>query len=83
MVAGTYLHGIFDSEDFINLFIKSLKESNDIIISEEAIIEKVNEYKDNEYDKLSKLFEENIDIDKTYGNNKNLKLGVELNVNSY
>lgn len=64
MVAGTYLHGIFDSEGFINLFIKSLKESNDIIISEEAIIEKVNEYKDNEYDKLSKLFEENIHIDK-------------------
>lgn len=63
-VAGTYLHGIFDTEDFINLFIKSLKESNDIIISEEAIIEKVTEYKDKEYDKLSKLFEENIDISK-------------------
>ena len=64
MVAGTYLHGIFDSEEFISLFIKSLKESNDIIISEEAIIEKVSEYKDNEYDKLSKLFEENIDMNK-------------------
>ena len=64
MVVGTYLHGIFDSEDFINLFIKSLKESNDIIISEEVIIGKVNEYKDNEYNKLSKLFEENIDMDK-------------------
>ena len=46
------------------LFIKSLKESNDIIISEEAITQKVTEYKDNEYDKLSKLFEENIDISK-------------------
>ena len=64
MVAGTYLHGIFDTEDFINLFIKSLKESNDMIISEEAIIQKVTEYKDKEYDKLSKLFEENIDISK-------------------
>jgi len=64
MVAGTYLHDIFDSEDFVNLFIKSLKESNDIVISEESIIQKINEYKDNEYDKLSKLFEENIDIDK-------------------
>jgi adenosylcobyric acid synthase len=67
MVAGTYLHGIFDSEDFINLFIKSLKENNDIITSEESIIEKVHEYKDNEYDKLSKLFEINIDMDKLMG----------------
>ncbi|HEX9025135.1 MAG TPA: cobyric acid synthase [Clostridium sp.] len=64
MVVGTYLHGIFDSEEFISLFIKSLKEINDIKISEEVIIEKVNKYKDNEYDKLSKLFEENIEIDK-------------------
>lgn len=64
VVAGTYLHGIFDTEDFINLFIKSLKENNDIIISEESIIQKVTEYKDKEYDKLSKLFEENIDITK-------------------
>ena len=64
MVAGTYLHGIFDTEDFINLFIKSLKDSNDMVISEEAIIQKVTEYKDKEYDKLSKLFEENIDISK-------------------
>ena len=64
MVAGTYLHGIFESEDFMNLFIKSLKESNDIIISEAEIVEKVSEYKDNEYDKLSKLFEKNIDMNK-------------------
>ena len=64
MVAGTYLHGIFDTEDFINLFIKSLKDSNDMVISEEAIIQKVTEYKDKEYDKLSKLFEENMDISK-------------------
>jgi len=64
MVVGTYLHGIFDSEDFTNLFIKSLKESNNITISEETIIGKVSEYKDSEYDKLSKLFEENMHIDK-------------------
>lgn len=63
-VVGTYLHGIFDSEDFTNLFIKSLKESNNITIFEETIIGKVSEYKDSEYDKLSKLFEENIRIDK-------------------
>jgi adenosylcobyric acid synthase len=64
MVVGTYLHGIFDSEDFVNLFIKSLKENNSIIISEETVIGKVSEYKDNEYDKLAKLFQENMNIDK-------------------
>nr|WP_312291141.1 cobyric acid synthase [Clostridium chromiireducens] len=64
MVAGTYLHGIFESEEFISSFIASLKENSNIKISEETIVEKVNEYKDNEYDKLSKLFEKNIDINK-------------------
>ncbi|MVX62296.1 cobyric acid synthase [Clostridium chromiireducens] len=64
MVAGTYLHGIFESEEFISSFIASLKENSNIKISEEIIVERVNEYKDNEYDKLSKLFEKNIDINK-------------------
>lgn len=64
LVVGTYLHGIFDSEEFISLFVKSLKENANIAISEETIVEKIQEYKDNEYDKLAKLFEENIDIDK-------------------
>lgn len=53
---------MFDSEEFISSFVKSLKENNDIVVTEDIIIEKVNEYKDNEYDRLSKLFEENIDI---------------------
>lgn len=64
MVAGTYLHGIFDSVEFANAFISSLKESNAISLEEHVIIEKVNEYKDKEYDRLTKVFEDNIDIDK-------------------
>lgn len=64
MVAGTYLHGIFDSVEFANAFINSLKESNAISLEEHVIIEKVNEYKDKEYDRLTKVFEDNIDIDK-------------------
>ncbi|MGG7186710.1 glutamine amidotransferase-related protein, partial [Clostridium butyricum] len=63
-IAGTYLHGIFDSEDFINSFVTGLKTSNDISISEEKLIERVNEYKEKEYDRLAKIFEENIDMDK-------------------
>lgn len=62
MVAGTYLHGVFDSEEFVKSFINSLKENNNISITEEIILEKVNEYKDKEYDRLAKVFEENIDI---------------------
>ena len=64
VVVGTYLHGIFDSEEFVSLFIKALKENNNIMIFEDDVIEKVNEYKNNEYDKLAKLFEENIDVNK-------------------
>lgn len=63
-VAGTYLHGIFDSEEFIKVFIDKLKLNNKINISEDDIFEKISEYKDNEYDRLSKYFEENIDVDK-------------------
>ena len=63
-IAGTYLHGIFDSEDFINAFVRSLKTSNNISISEGELLEKVYEYKDKEYDRLAKIFEENIDINK-------------------
>lgn len=63
-VAGTYLHGIFDSEEFSRIFIKSLKEKNNIKISEEDILEKVSQYKDSEYDRIAKIFQENIDIDK-------------------
>lgn len=64
MVAGTYLHGLFDSEEFMSLFVKSLKKYNNIITSEEMVIEKINEYKDNQYDKLAKLLEENINLEK-------------------
>ncbi len=63
-IAGTYLHGIFDCEDFINSFVRGLKTSNDISISEDKLLEKVSEYKEKEYDRLAKIFEENIDINK-------------------
>ena len=64
LVAGTYLHGIFESEEFIGLFVKSLQENSNVIITQEVLIDKITEYKDNQYDKLAKLFEENINIEK-------------------
>ncbi|MDO5516734.1 MAG: cobyric acid synthase [Clostridium sp.] len=63
-VAGTYLHGIFDCEEFSRAFVRSLKERNNIKISEDEILEKVSQYKDKEYEKLAKIFEQNIDMDK-------------------
>lgn len=33
-------------------------------ISEDKLLEKVSEYKEKEYDRLAKIFEENIDINK-------------------
>lgn len=63
-VVGTYLHGIFDNEEFSRIFIKNFKQKNNIKITDDEILEKVSQYKDSEYDRLAKIFEENIDIDK-------------------
>ena len=63
-VAGTYLHGIFDCEEFLRVFVRNMKEKNNIKISEDEILEKVSQYKDKEYNRIAKMFEENIDIEK-------------------
>ena len=60
---GTYLHGIFDGGEFLNAFIKYLLELNNM----EAIIEDItsyNEYKLKQFDELSKILEDNIDMKK-------------------
>lgn len=63
-VAGTYLHGVFDCEEFLKIFVRNMKEKNNIKISDDEILEKVSQYKDREYDRLAKIFEENIDMKK-------------------
>ncbi|GAA0078384.1 cobyric acid synthase [Clostridium sp. CTA-5] len=63
-VVGTYLHGIFDSEEFTNSFINVLKKNNNIKVSEDNNLKQIAEYKDEQYEKLSSIFEENIDINK-------------------
>ena len=57
-VLGTYLHGIFEEEDFAYTFINKY-------VSQLECHEKVSykEYKMNEYDKLCDILEENIDMD--------------------
>ena len=62
-VFGTYLHGIFDDEEFLKNIIKYLCDKNNINYFSQEITYK--SYKLKELDKLAKIFEENININKT------------------
>lgn len=62
-VIGTYLHGIFDKGVFLNSFVKYLLQLNNINVSIEESID-YNEYKLKQFDELSKILNENIDMRK-------------------
>ncbi len=62
-VIGTYLHGIFDNGDFIKRFVKTLIIKNNIE-DDYNEISSYDEYKLNELDKLVKILDENIDMNK-------------------
>lgn len=62
-VLGTYLHGIFDNEEFLREILKYLLSKKNINSIEEEIIS-YKEYKLRELDKLSNLLKENIDMEK-------------------
>ncbi|MCF0148397.1 MAG: cobyric acid synthase [Clostridium sp.] len=62
-VIGTYIHGIFDNGDFIKYFIKSLLVKNNLM-DDYNEISTYKEYKLRELDKLSKILEENINMEK-------------------
>jgi len=62
-VLGTYLHGIFDNEEFLREILKYLLAKKNINSIEEEIIS-YKEYKLRELDKLSNLLKENIDMEK-------------------
>ncbi len=61
-VFGTYFHGIFDNDDFTNSIIKYFCDLKGIDL--EALDNKG--YKEAEYDKLSKMIRENMDLDYIY-----------------
>lgn len=67
-VFGTYIHGIFEIEAFRKNLINSLKEKYDVII-ENSIEEKekYKMYRLKQYDTLTELIENNIDLDKVKG----------------
>ena len=64
-VFGTYLHSIFEIEEFRKKLINHLKEKYNVVI-ENSKEEKENykQYKLNQYDKLCKILEENVDTEK-------------------
>ena len=65
LVSGTYLHGIFDSEEFLKAFISSLRENSNIHSDDyEACDNIIIDKKDKEYDRLAQVFKDNIDINK-------------------
>lgn len=65
LVFGTYLHGIFDSEDFLRAFISSLRENCNISLNENEADHTITiDKKDKEYDRLAQVFKDNIDINK-------------------
>ena len=62
-VFGTYIHGIFEVEEFRKKLLNSLKEKYNVVIEnsvEEK--EKYKIYRLKQYDKLAKLIEENVDL---------------------
>lgn len=62
-VFGTYLHGVFDSDEFLNYFIEDVLKIK--LNSYKAYTnENYDEFKDKQYEKLADAFEKNIDVDK-------------------
>jgi len=64
-VFGTYIHGIFDDIDFTRTYLNLIRTEKgfDKLESE---IKNMEEFKDNEYNKLADLIREHIDMDKVY-----------------
>lgn len=61
-VFGTYLHGIFENDDFRKAIINSIKNSKGI--AEDMSEFSYEDYKENEYNKLANVLKESLNIDK-------------------
>lgn len=64
-VIGTYLHGFFDEVDFIESLLNTLREKKGLRKKYKDVTG-LDEFKNNEYDKLAKIVRENIDIETIY-----------------
>ena len=63
-IIGTYIHGVFDNNEFTNFILNKIRK--------EKGIDEVNEYfdfqefKEQEYNKLAEVLRNNLDISKIY-----------------
>lgn len=64
-VLGTYLHGIFDNEEFTKTIITNIKLQKGINVVEDADFN-YEKFKKLEYDKLEKHFRKHLDMNKIY-----------------
>ncbi len=65
-VVGTYLHGVFDQLEFTKGIINFLLEKKGLDTINETSQISLEEYKNREYDKLAKVFRENVNMEKIY-----------------
>ncbi|MBW2974940.1 cobyric acid synthase CobQ, partial [Candidatus Woesearchaeota archaeon] len=65
MVLGTYLHGIFDNDEFRNHFINCLRKRKGLDEVKGTFNEA--EWREKEMEKLAKTVKENIDMEKIRG----------------
>ena len=72
-VYGTYIHGIFDEKGIAGTIVNALAERKGISIDTTSALGR-REYKEKEYDKLSDMIIENMDMDSIYGILKEARL---------
>lgn len=70
--AGTYVHGIFDEEDFRSAFVNIICDRKGIDYSNTSTVS-YKEYKEQQYNRLADILRESLDMEKVY---KILKEGV-------
>lgn len=64
-VMGTYLHGIFDEEEFRSAFVRLLCEKKGIFYQAEQTIT-YQEYKEQQFDKLAEVLRNSLDMETIY-----------------
>ena len=61
---GTYLHGIFDNEEFTRNLLNTVAEKKGVELKEDFV--STEDYKKREYDKLADLIRNSLDMEKLY-----------------
>ena len=61
---GTYLHGIFDNEEFTRNLLNTVAEKKGVELKEDFV--STEDYKKREYDKLADLVRNSLDMEKLY-----------------